>query len=217
MGEEVACMSQLLKNMVEDSGADEEFPLPNVKTAILGKVLDYCKFHKDEPPEEIQKPLKSANLAECGVREWDVEFVNVEQEILSEIILAANYLDIESLLDLTCAKVASMIKGNGVVAESEIRSPSKLRYFTCAVCRVECNSDAQFEQHLQSKRHLKKFKRPCFAGLVKNSMGFIPKLTAKQAVAAWFAHPVFAQTDETLLKEQILKLVGPDTWLPRES
>ena len=28
-----------------------------------------------------------------------------------ELILAANYLDIKSLLDLTCAKVASMIKG----------------------------------------------------------------------------------------------------------
>ena len=36
--EDVACMSQLVKNMVEDSGADEEIPLPNVKTAILGKV-----------------------------------------------------------------------------------------------------------------------------------------------------------------------------------
>merc|ERR1712182_80234 len=51
------------------------------------------------------------NLAECGVREWDVEYVDVDQEILFELILAANYLDIKPLLDLTCAKVASMIKG----------------------------------------------------------------------------------------------------------
>merc|ERR1719359_1972666 len=80
--------------MVEDSGTDEEIPLPNVKTAILSKVVDYCKYHKESPPEEIQKPLKSSNLAECGVCEWDVE-----------------YLDIKPLLDLTCAKVASMIKG----------------------------------------------------------------------------------------------------------
>merc|ERR1719472_477792 len=62
-------------------------------------------------PAEIQKPLKSANLAECGVCEWDVEYVEIEQEILFELILAANYLDIKPLLDLTCAKVASMIKG----------------------------------------------------------------------------------------------------------
>merc|ERR1711964_55809 len=108
---EVACMSTLIKNMGDDSGTDEEIPLPNVKTAILSKVIDYCKFHKDEPAEEIQKPLKSSNLAECGCREWDVEYVDIEQEILFELILAANYLDIKPLLDLTCAKVASMIKG----------------------------------------------------------------------------------------------------------
>ena len=41
----------------------------------------------------------------------DDEYVNIEQEVLFELILAANYLDIKSLLDLTCAKVASMIKG----------------------------------------------------------------------------------------------------------
>ena len=30
---------------------------------------------------------------------------------LFQLILAANYMDIKSLLDLTCAKVASMLKG----------------------------------------------------------------------------------------------------------
>mmetsp|Transcript_59662 Transcript_59662/g.169722 ORF Transcript_59662/g.169722 Transcript_59662/m.169722 type:complete len:165 (-) Transcript_59662:118-612(-) len=108
---EVACMSTLIKNMVDDSGTDEEIPLPNVKTAILSKVIDYCKYHANDPPAEIQKPLKSTNLIECGVSEWDSEYVNIEQEVLFELILAANYLDIKSLLDLTCAKVASMIKG----------------------------------------------------------------------------------------------------------
>eukprot|EP00438_Fugacium_kawagutii_P011028 Skav204818 [mRNA] locus=scaffold3914:189206:192265:- [translate_table: standard] len=103
---EVACMSTLIKNMVEDSGTDEEIPLPNVKTAILSKAI--CSYHKDNPPEEIQKPLKSELQQHCIL----MYFVSLlESQVLFELILAANYLDIKSLLDLTCAKVASMIKG----------------------------------------------------------------------------------------------------------
>jgi len=45
------------------------------------------------------------------VSPWDANFVDLEQETLFELILAANYMDIKPLLDLTCAKVASMIKG----------------------------------------------------------------------------------------------------------
>ena len=108
---EVASMSTLIKNMVDDSTTDEEIPIPNVKSAILAKVLEYCTYHKDNPAEVIQKPLKSADLVECGVSLWDSEFVNIEQEALFELIVAANYLDIKPLLDLTCAKVASAIKG----------------------------------------------------------------------------------------------------------
>lgn len=58
----------------------------------------------------LLQPLKSANMAEV-VQEWYANFTNVEQEVLFELILAANYMDIKPLLDLTCAAVASMIKG----------------------------------------------------------------------------------------------------------
>ena len=42
---------------------------------------------------------------------WQKKMTNDRWQVLFELILAANYLDIKSLLDLTCAKVASMIKG----------------------------------------------------------------------------------------------------------
>jgi S-phase kinase-associated protein 1 len=45
------------------------------------------------------------------VQEWFATFVAVEQDVLFELILAANFMDIKPLLDLTCASVASMIKG----------------------------------------------------------------------------------------------------------
>lgn len=42
---------------------------------------------------------------------FDKEFVKVDQPMLFDLILAANYLDIRPLLDLTCKTVADMIKG----------------------------------------------------------------------------------------------------------
>eukprot|EP00644_Phytophthora_capsici_P009178 jgi/Phyca11/526054/estExt2_fgenesh1_pm.C_PHYCAscaffold_60149 len=97
----VAVLSELVKTLVaddQDEGDEiQEIPLPNVKGHVLAKVVEFCRHHKDAPMADIQKPLKSANLSEC--------------ELLFELILAANYMDIKSLLDLSCAKVATMIKG----------------------------------------------------------------------------------------------------------
>merc|ERR1712203_227947 len=89
---------------------ETEIPLPNVRGSILKKVIKYMQYHHTNPAKEIEKPLKSANMREV-VSEWDANFVEVDQETLFELILAANYMDINPLLDLTCAKVASMIKG----------------------------------------------------------------------------------------------------------
>ena len=86
-----------------------------MKTAILAKVIEYCKHHKDNPPADIRKPLKDTNLNNCGVSEWDTEFVNIDHEILFDLVSAANYLDIESLLDLACANVVTMMRHPGAM------------------------------------------------------------------------------------------------------
>lgn len=93
-----------------DDDEQQEVPLPNVKSSVLSKVIDFAKHHATQPMSEIDKPLKSANMSEV-VQSWYSEFVDVDQELLFELILAANYMDIKPLLDLTCATVASMIKG----------------------------------------------------------------------------------------------------------
>jgi S-phase kinase-associated protein 1 len=105
----VAMMSELVKTMAEGDVGEKDIPLPNVKGPVLNKVVQYMTHHHDNPAKEIEKPLKSSNMAEV-VSTWDADFVDVDQELLFELILAANYMDIKSLLDLTCAKVASMIK-----------------------------------------------------------------------------------------------------------
>ena len=101
-----------ISNNTEDCDDEDvtEIPLPNVKAAVLRKVIEFCKHHSSEPMTEIEKPLKSAQMAEV-VQKWYADFVAVEQVLLFELILAANYMDIKPLLDLTCATVASMMKG----------------------------------------------------------------------------------------------------------
>lgn len=81
--------------------------------ATLKKIVEYLAYVKENPLNEIEKPLKSANLHEV-VPAWFADFVEVEQELLFDIILGANYLDIKSLLELACAKVASTLKGKTV-------------------------------------------------------------------------------------------------------
>jgi len=109
----VAKMSELVKAMIDDETEEDEapeIPLPNVKSPVLAKVIEFCKHYQSEPMNDIEKPLKSSNMHEV-VQDWYADFVNVDQQVLFEIILAANYMDIKPLLDLTCATVASMIKG----------------------------------------------------------------------------------------------------------
>ncbi|KAI8536962.1 hypothetical protein RHMOL_Rhmol10G0297700 [Rhododendron molle] len=102
--EVVALESQTIKHMIEDDCADSVIPLPNVTSKILAKVIEYCKKHVETPKTEDRS-------AEDELKTWDAEFVKVEQPVLFDLILAANYLNIKSLLDLTCQTVADMIKG----------------------------------------------------------------------------------------------------------
>jgi len=110
---EIASKSVLIKGMIDDAGVEEDIPLPNVKKAILDKVVAFCVYLKDHAPPEIEKPLRSNNLNDVTTSYY-ADFVNLEQEVLFELILAANYLDIKPLLELACAKVASVIKNKSI-------------------------------------------------------------------------------------------------------
>ncbi|MFS8016953.1 putative SKP1 component, dimerization, SKP1-like, dimerization domain superfamily [Helianthus anomalus] len=55
--------------------------------------------------------LRKGQTIDDNLKAFDSEFVNVDQDTLFDLILAANYLNIKSLLDLTCKTVADMVKG----------------------------------------------------------------------------------------------------------
>ncbi|KAK7750682.1 E3 ubiquitin ligase complex SCF subunit scon-3 [Diatrype stigma] len=117
---QVAERSLLIKNMLEDLGeaaVSETIPIPNVNEAVLRKVIEWCEHHRNDPPstndEESDNRKKTTDI-----EDWDQKFMQVDQEMLFEIILASNYLDIKPLLDVGCKTVANMIKG---------KSPEEIR------------------------------------------------------------------------------------------
>ncbi|KAM7473604.1 hypothetical protein LguiB_020847 [Lonicera macranthoides] len=103
--EAVAVMSQTIKRMIEDdTSADTSIPIPKVTSKILAKVIEYCKKH-------VETPESGDEADEDELKSFDADFVKVDKQTLFDLIIAANYLTIKSLLDLTCQTAADMIKG----------------------------------------------------------------------------------------------------------
>ncbi|CAL5073069.1 unnamed protein product [Urochloa decumbens] len=114
--ESVARESRTILHIIEDGCIDNGIPLPNVNGKILAKVIEYCKKHvearRGSDAEASAEPTAATNKAsDDELKNFDADFVKVDQATLFDLILAANYLDIKGLLDLTCQTVADMIKG----------------------------------------------------------------------------------------------------------
>lgn len=103
-------LSVLIKNTLQDASIDDPIPLLEVEDKILVKIIEYLEHFNGVPPPEIEKPLKSQILKEV-TDEWSANFIDaVTLELLVDLTVAANYMEIQSLLDLCCAKIASMCK-----------------------------------------------------------------------------------------------------------
>ena len=61
---DIAMLSALIKTMWSGDKSETTIPLPNVRGSILKKVIKYMEYHSTNPPKEIEKPLKSANMRE---------------------------------------------------------------------------------------------------------------------------------------------------------
>jgi S-phase kinase-associated protein 1 len=116
----VAERSMLIKNLIEDlmdEALNNPIPIPNVNDPVLRKVLEWCDHHRNDAVQTADDDNDNRKKT-TDIDEWDSKFMQVDQEMLFEIILAANYLDIKALLDVGCKTVANMIKG---------KSPEEIR------------------------------------------------------------------------------------------
>ena len=100
-------MSKVLKGLADDfQNVEDELPTNEVDGKNLAKIIDYLKQHKDEPPKEIPKPLPSADLKPL-LSKWDYDFIMpLSLEECVDLVNAANFLDINELVNLASARLA---------------------------------------------------------------------------------------------------------------
>jgi len=114
---------------------DNDIVLQNIDGETLGHIVQFLKEHNGTEPPLPEKPVKSKDMKDVTT-EWMAKFIDdiVNKDItqLYKVISAANYLFINSLLHICCAKVASMLKGipideikNTLLPNSNISKPTQ--------------------------------------------------------------------------------------------
>jgi S-phase kinase-associated protein 1 len=108
-------LSELINNMIRDLGIEDDqldkeiIPLPNINSATLKKVIEWCIYHKDDP-----LPSEDDDFAVLRKRNelspWDIEFFKVDKSMIFEMVLAANFLIIPGMINVGCKIIANMIK-----------------------------------------------------------------------------------------------------------
>ncbi|GER51658.1 SKP1-like protein [Striga asiatica] len=95
--EEVAVESLKIKHIIENASAGIVISLPKVSSGVLTRVIEYCRRHAFGEYDDTLK-------------DYDAEFVKVDNELLFELISAAECLNIPGMLDITCQAGANMLK-----------------------------------------------------------------------------------------------------------
>ncbi|XP_026429511.1 SKP1-like protein 4 [Papaver somniferum] len=119
--ESIVMLSETIKHMIEDDCAGDGIPLPNVTSDVLEKVIEFLKKHgpameylygpdgkivKDEIDEE------EFNKVAAKLMQFDQEFIDglESDQVLFDLIFAANYLGIRNLMECTCQVVAGKLR-----------------------------------------------------------------------------------------------------------
>jgi len=101
----VRAMSQVLQSFDESGDETDPIPVP-ITTDVLSLISEYCDHNKDKPTDELAQPVKS-NLVKGGVSASNAEFTeSMYGDLLCEVASAADFLALDGLLNLACARLA---------------------------------------------------------------------------------------------------------------
>lgn len=115
MADLIATLEQTKSN---NDGGDGSLTieLPQISSETFKQVVYYLNHRKDDPPAaEIPPPAAAGPTEEKKIpefTEWEKEFFgNLDQQQIFQLIYAANYLNISSLLNASCGAIANSLLG----------------------------------------------------------------------------------------------------------
>ena len=76
----------------EDEDSDEVTPVPTVTAEFLEKIIQWTEYQRVDHEETEKKA-------------WYIQYFNIELKKKFEIIIASDYLEVDSLLDESCLNV----------------------------------------------------------------------------------------------------------------
>jgi len=104
-------LSKFVTTILEGDADATSIEIRQVPPETLEHVIEYLKHHKGKEPDPLPCPVRSIHMAQIVSDKWDATWIDAfDKKTIFEIILAANYMDIKSLLHLGCAKIATLIK-----------------------------------------------------------------------------------------------------------
>lgn len=111
--------STLISKSIFLSNFSEQSIEIDARSEILEKILEFYKHYEKSDPEKVPKPLPSNNLQEL-IPPWDYAFIELDLSILLELTQACEYLKLQSLLELCCIKLTTIIRNKSPEDLSEI-------------------------------------------------------------------------------------------------
>jgi len=113
----IAKKSEILNNLIDISNENiSDIPIFSfINKELMYKIIEFIEYHLKIPMKKIQKPMKSNNLKECGVLQWDIDFINSFDD--TELLIIATSSDIfiiPDLFELTSLTLASKLYNKSI-------------------------------------------------------------------------------------------------------
>ena len=114
ISKDAACKSEVINGMIEVLGdTDEPIPLmhESCTSQYLHKVLLFLDYiHNDQTSTEALKEWIDSKGYTGAQPIWFQQYINVDKDTLFGILLIADYLDIQILINFACFTIANQIK-----------------------------------------------------------------------------------------------------------